>query len=122
MADLAVRILIIGAGLINFAPVIGLLSRGQIVRMYQTPIEGVDLAILMRHRAALFGVVGGFMLFAAFQESLHFAGILMGLAAMFSYIALAVLSGGYNTALRTIIWIDVLGVCLLVSASILKLM
>ncbi|GJL96813.1 MAG: hypothetical protein DHS20C06_06300 [Hyphobacterium sp.] len=122
MAALVIKFLIFGAGLINFAPIFGLISRRQLERMYQSPIGGADLSIMMRHRAALFGIIGGFMLYAAFYEDLHFAAILMGFAAMLSYIALAVLTGGYNAALRTVIRIDAVGIGFLVLASLLKLL
>ena len=56
------KILLVIAGLINFLPVIGILSAGRIAGAYDVEVEGPDLELLLRHRALLFGLVGGFLL------------------------------------------------------------
>ena len=48
-------------GLINFAPIIGVLSQEQLEKLYGIPIQGQDMLILMRHRAVLLGLVGGLL-------------------------------------------------------------
>ena len=55
--------LLAAAGLINLAPAIGVLSAARIERLYGLSVSGQpDLEILLRHRAALFGLLGAAMM------------------------------------------------------------
>jgi hypothetical protein len=106
----AITFLIALAGLINALPVIGMVSGRRIERLYAVEIKGPDLAILMRHRAVLFGLLGGFMIYAAFNPALWLAACVIGLVSMASFIMLAWMTGGYNAALRKVVWIDIAGI------------
>jgi hypothetical protein len=61
----------------------------------------------MRHRAVLFGIVGGLLLAAAFHPPLRSIGIAAGLVSMLSFVLVALAIGGYNDELRRLVWIDV---------------
>jgi hypothetical protein len=121
MSALAISGLIGLAGLINLIPAVGVVSTARLQALYRIPIEGADLGILMRHRAVLFGLVGGFMIYAAFDPSLWWPACLFGLISMASFILLAMITGGYNAALRKVVWVDVAGIAVLLLAAALML-
>ncbi|WP_421789313.1 phosphopantetheine adenylyltransferase [Hyphobacterium sp.] len=114
--EIAIAALIALAGLINFLPVFGALSRKRIERVYQIQVEGPDLSILMRHRAVLFGLVGGFMIYAAFDRNLWLIACVLGVLSMASFILLAWSTGGYNAALRKVVIADIIGIVLVIAA------
>lgn len=66
-----ITMLFVLAGVIKVTPVIGVLGAERLQALYQMPFDGLDLLLLMRHRAVLFGVVGGLLLVAAFRPSLR---------------------------------------------------
>ena len=70
--------LVIFAGLINFLPVMGLISASRLQALYSIELSDPNLVVLMRHRALLFGLLGGFMIWSAFNPSLLPAAFIMG--------------------------------------------
>ena len=63
----AVSLLI--AGIIHLLPLTGVLCAAQLERLYGLPFGQPDLLILMRHRALLFGLLGGLLVAAAFRPA-----------------------------------------------------
>jgi hypothetical protein len=111
---------LIVVGLINFVPVMGLLSAQKLESAYSIELASNDLVILMRHRALLFGVLGGFILYAAFVSSYQGAAMIMAAVSMVGYAALVYLVGGYNGSIFKVLVIDVVGIVFLAIAVILK--
>jgi hypothetical protein len=105
--DVIVAILFGIAAFVNLAPVVGFLSNDRIESLYSVEIREPNLAILMRHRALLFGTVGAVLLAAVFHPPLRGLAGAMGLFSMLSYVALVLSVGESNTSLRRIMWIDV---------------
>ena len=62
-----VTLCLIVVGLINFLPLVGVYSAQRLESSYSIVLASNDLIILMRHRALLFGVLGGFILYSAFM-------------------------------------------------------
>ena len=54
----ATAVLLFIVGVINFLPVMGVLSAARLSQAYAIELDGNDLVILMRQRALLFGIVG----------------------------------------------------------------
>jgi hypothetical protein len=54
-------------GLMNLLPVSGALSSSRLQGLYGVVLRDANLSILLRHRAVLFGVVGGLLLISAFH-------------------------------------------------------
>lgn len=96
------------AGVINALPCIGVLGAERLQALYAMPFEDPSLRILMRHRAVLFGLLGGAMIAAAFIPAWRAPMAVAGLLSMVSFIVLAQLEGGGNAAIRRVVVADVI--------------
>lgn len=108
------------AGLINLYPLVGVVSRERLAALYGIAIPGPDTLILLRHRAVLFGLLGGLMLWAAFRPELEGLAIAGGLISMLAFVALAWMVGGYGPALRTVVLADIAASALLAAAAVVR--
>lgn len=115
-----ITVFIVIAGVINFLPVIGVLSAAQVESLYGVDVSDPALEILLRHRAVLFGLIGGFMIMAAFKTSLHSVAIIGGLIAMVSFLGLYYSSENQPTSLASIVYADIIGVISLGAALAMK--
>ena len=97
------------AGGVNLLPVFGALGTHHLFRLYGLPITDPNLLLLLRHRAVLLGLVGGYLVTAAFKPALQPSGFSLGLGSMLSYITLALVSGtgNINPAVMRVFWVDV---------------
>lgn len=103
--------------IIHLLPLVGAISKVRVEALYEVELPGKDLQILMQHRAVLFGLLGGFLLFAAF-DPIHqpTAFVVTGLS-VGSFLLIAYLVGGFNQAIRKVVYADFLAlVCLAVAA------
>ncbi|MAT93214.1 MAG: phosphopantetheine adenylyltransferase [Halioglobus sp.] len=107
-------------GLVNFAPVLGAISAQRLESAYSITLAGNDLAILMRHRALLFGILGAFILYSAFSPLYQWAAMIMGGVSMVGFAMLVFSTGGYNAALGKVLFMDVVGIVFLLAAAALK--
>jgi hypothetical protein len=72
----------------------------------------------MRHRAVLFGLLGLFLVHAAFRPTLQPLAFVAGFASVVSFLALAYSTGGYNAGVARVVTADwVALVCLLAGAG-----
>lgn len=102
------------AGLILVTPLVGVLGAERLQSLYQVALDGPDLLLLMRHRAVLFGVVGGLLLVAAFRPALRAVAATVGLVSAGSFLLLALPLHELNAALQRVFWADVVAVTALV--------
>ena len=112
-------ILIFVAGLANLLPVSGVLSGSQLQTLYGVALEDANLLILMRHRAVLFGIVGGLLVASALHPPLRPVRLAVGLISMLSFIVIAWLVGSYNAELRRIVAVDLVASFALLGAALL---
>lgn len=113
-----VTAMLLVAALIHLLPLSGVLGAHRLTALYGLPFEEPNLAILMRHRAVLFGMVGVFLALAAFKPGLQAGALLVGLLSVLSFLLLAWSVGGYNAHLARVVLADVVAlVCLLVGAT-----
>lgn len=71
--------------------------------------------ILMRHRAILFGLIGAFMVYAAFRPAYRTLAFLGGSVSVVSFLYLAWSVGGYNAQVGRVFLADIVAlVCLVV--------
>lgn len=111
--------LFIIVGLINFAPLMGIASNDMLASLYAIEVNSPDMSLLLRHRAALFGIVGGYILIAAFRPSHRPVATVMAFASMLSFMVLYLLVGPENNKLVGVFRLDVVAVILLIAAVIL---
>ncbi len=95
-------------GAINLYPVVGVLSVKMLSNLYLIDVQDNDLLILLKHRAIIFGLLGGFIIYSAFKPELQWLAIIMGFVSMFSFIVIAFLVGDYGTGIRKVIIADVI--------------
>jgi len=88
------------------APVVGFLLPSRIPDAYDVTFSDPNILILLRHRAALFAVVGGLLAVAAFRQRLRPLATLAGIFSMLSFIAVVWLDGPANTQLTRYAAID----------------
>jgi len=112
--------LIVVAGLINFYPIVGILSSEMLFNLYKIDSISNDLLILLKHRAILFGLLGGFIIYSAFKPELQIWGIILGLVSMLPFIVIALLTGSYGVGIQKIIIADVIALVSLVISLVLR--
>jgi hypothetical protein len=117
-----IAILLGVAGVIHLLPLSGVLGAERLVSLYGMPFDDPNLQIMMRHRAVLFGLLGAFMLLAAFRTEYRMLAIGAGLASAASFLWLAWTTGGYNAAIGRVVAADVLAVACLAVALVLRLL
>jgi hypothetical protein len=118
--DKTASILLFVVGVINVLPVLGVISATRLSQAYAIELNSNDLVILMRHRALLFGIVGGFILYAVFVPRYQAPAMVMAAVAMIGYVFFMWQEGDYNPALHKIMVIDFMGILCLVGAALLK--
>ena len=96
--------------LIHLPPLLGVLGAARMESAYGVQIADPNLAVLMRHRAVLFGLVGSLMLAAVFVPSLRAAALLVSLLSAGSFVLLAWSSAGLNANLGRVAMVDVAAV------------
>jgi hypothetical protein len=113
---IAVTLLV--GGVIHLLPLVGVLGTDRLASLYGVSIDEPNLAILLRHRAVLFGLIGGLMVAAVFKPALQPVAFAFGLLSVSSFLYLARTAGGYNSLLSRVVAADILAlVCLLAGAA-----
>jgi hypothetical protein len=115
-----IPVLLFIVGVINFLPVVGALSAEKLSQAYSIDLVNNNLVILMRHRALLFGVVGGFILYSVFVPMYQGAAMVMAAITMTGYLYFVWAVGGFNDSIFRVAMIDVVGLVCLVLAAALK--
>src|SRR5262245_37340932 len=88
--------LVLVAAAINLAPVMGASSTERMSAFYGVDLSHPNLQILMRHRAVLFGIVGGLLVAAALHPPLRTTGYVVGFTSMIWFLVVAWGVGGYT--------------------------
>jgi len=115
-----ISLCLIIVGLINFVPVVGVLSANQLQGAYNVTLSSNDVIILLRHRALLFGILGGFILFSAFVPFYQSAAMIMAGISMVGFALVAHSVGGFNTSINKVLMVDYVGIAVLAIAVFLK--
>ena len=114
-------VLLFVVGIINFLPVLGVASADRLAHAYGIDLFGNDLVILMRHRAILFGVLGGFILYSVVYPVHQWPAMIMAGVAMIGYVYLMFSVGGYNAELARVMLVDYVGIACLAGAMGIRL-
>lgn len=110
--------MLVVAAVIHLLPLPGVLGGARLNALYGIPFDEPNLAILMRHRAVLFGLLGVFLLYAAFRPALQPAAFIAGLVSVLSFLYLAWSVGGYNAQVARVFTADIIALaCLVIGAA-----
>ena len=113
-----VSAMLVIVAIIHLLPLSGAIGSERLASLYGISFDEPNIAILMRHRAVLFGLLGLFMLFAAFAPRFQVAAFVIGFVSVVSFLWLASSVGGYNAAVGRIVTADIVALaCLIVGAG-----
>lgn len=118
--EIAISLLFTAVGIINFIPVVGVISSAKVSGLYDVQLPDGNSAILLRHRALLFGILGGVIIFSAFCKTYQPLALVMGFCSMIGYAALCIQQGDYNQKLKRVLAADWLALALFTLALILR--
>ncbi len=115
-----VSAMLIVVGVIHLIPVTGVLGSERLAALYGLRFDEPNLAILMRHRAVLFGLLGAFMVLAAFRPALQTLAFVGGFVSVVSFLWLAWSVGGYNAEVNRVFVADLVALGCLVAGAAIK--
>lgn len=102
------------AGFINAAPVALAFLPEKISSSYGIELMSPSLELLLRHRAILFGLVGGLMIYSAITKKHYSLAVLIGFISMLSFVLFGqLIDGAMNPELSKVMWIDIVGIVIL---------
>ncbi len=117
-----VPVVLVLVGLLHLLPLGGVASREALLRLYGVAVDDPSLELLLRHRAVLFGLLGGFMVAAAFRPAWQPAALVAGTISVLSFLLLAWLIGGrapaFTAPVLRVVWLDAAALVLLVVAAV----
>ena len=93
-------------GVIHLLPLTGVLGGLHLRRLYGIGDMTPDLDLLLRHRAVLFGLLGAFLLYAAFKPSLQTVALIGALTSVGTFVILG-WREGLSSEINRVFWIDV---------------
>jgi hypothetical protein len=105
------------AAVIHLLPLVGVIGPTRLSELYGITVSDQNLEILLRHRAVLFGLLGAFLIFAAFNPPFQVAGFIAGLVSVASFLLLAFSVGQYNSQLSRVVVADILALVFLVAGG-----
>ena len=113
-----VSAMLVVVGVIHLLPLSGVLGSERLAVLYGLSFNEPNLAILMRHRAVLFGLLGLFLCFAAFRPAWQTIAFVAGFVSVVSFLGLARSIGGYNALVARVIMADIVAmVCLIIGVG-----
>ncbi len=114
------RALLLVAALINFAPLLGAFLPARMETLYGISIDDPNLEVLLRHRAVLFGVVGGLLFAALLRPGVRTVAYTVGFVSMLSFLVVAAVVGDTTEHIGTVVGLDVVGLVALVGAVLIE--
>lgn len=98
---------------VHALPVMGVLGATKLAQLYGVTVQDLNLELLLRHRAVLFGLLAAFLAYAAVRPELHRIALAAGFASVVSFLILAQPVGPLNAALVTVVRADWFALALL---------
>lgn len=99
---------------IHLLPLTGALGAPQLASLYGLTFSDPNEILLMRHRAVLFGILGTFLLAAAFRPAFRAAAFLGGFVSVGSFLLLARSAGDTNASVARVVTVDWVALAVLV--------
>lgn len=113
LAEVVIRIALVGAALIHLLPLPGVLGGEWLVKLYGIAVPDAGSEFLLRHRAIVFGLMGLALLAALRVRPWRLPFVLFVLASDLAFLLIAALDWPQSTALQRVIAFDGLSVALL---------
>ena len=110
-----IKISLIIVAVIHLLPLSGVLSSGQLTTLYGISFNEPNLEILMRHRAVLFGLLGTFLLYAAFKPAIQRLAFIAGFISVVSFLLLTWSVDGFNEQIAKVFFADTVALAALVT-------
>lgn len=114
---LFIAVMLLVGGVIHLLPVAGVLGAERLFALYGVPVTEPNLTILLRHRAVLFGLIGGLVILSIFKPALQPLAFGVGLLSVISFLYIAFNVGQYNPQLSRVVAVDVIALACLVAGS-----
>ena len=113
MSERIITGLLLVVAVIHLLPISGFFGSERLSALYGVDITNSNLQILMRHRAVLFGILGAFFAYAAFNPNLQVIAFIAALVSLTSFFFLSFSVGEFNEAIRKVVIADVVAsICL----------
>ncbi|MEX0840456.1 MAG: hypothetical protein WD034_13075 [Parvibaculum sp.] len=119
MFQIVIGVIFVLVGLLNAYPAVGMLGAKQLRGLYGLEFADANLLTLMQHRAVMLGLIGLFLIVAAFRRELQPAAFILGFASMLSFVVFARLQGDPSCWISKVSTADVAGSALLAVALVL---
>jgi hypothetical protein len=103
---------------IHLLPIAGVISAEQLASLYDVEIAEPNLEVLVRHRAVLFGLLGGLFLYSAFTPSIQPIAFVLALFSITSFFFLTWSVGKVNAKLQRVVYADIVAAFALVVAVV----
>lgn len=114
-----VSTMLVVVGIIHLLPLSGVLGAERLASLYGLSFEESNLAILMRHRAVIFGLLGAFLILAAFKSEFQTVAFIAGLISVVSFLYLAWSVGDFNPQIRRVVVADIIAlICLVIGGTV----
>lgn len=118
--ELIFRISLFIAGVINVLPSLLAFLPEKIATSYGIEVPNYNYELLLRHRAVLFGIVGGLMIYSAISKKNYDLSVIVGMVSMVSFVILYLLSKGeINSELNKVFKADLVGIAVLLIGYLL---
>jgi len=118
--EVVFRICLFIAGVINFVPSILAFVPNKISESYGIEIPNSNYELLLRHRAILFGIIGGIMIYSAIAKKNYSMSVFIGMISMISFVILMnLVNGEINPELTKVMMIDLVGIIILLVGFLL---
>ncbi|MEO0997909.1 MAG: phosphopantetheine adenylyltransferase [Pseudomonadota bacterium] len=113
--DHIANLLLAAVAVVHLLPLAGVAGVERLAALYGIRVDDAGLELLLRHRAVLFGVIGGVLLAGVWRPEYRTLACAVGLVSVVSFLLLAAMSGGLNDALRRVVVVDVVAAVALVA-------
>ena len=105
-------------GFLHLLPMTGVFGSERLAKLYGVDFSEPNLSILMRHRAVLFGLLGAFLVFAAFSPAHQTLAFIAAAVSVISFLWLARSVGSYNVELNRVFKADIVALaCLIIGVA-----
>lgn len=116
--DRVLSVCLFVVGVIHLLPLAGVVGAPRLSALYGIAVAEPNLELLLRHRAVLFGVLGGLCVAAAFRPALQGFALVAAATSVLSFLVLARMIGGYNAQVGRVVTADWVALAALVLGAV----